>query len=56
MPEVTKCSIITDSVAICIIYPVVGRPTSLHTRVNECLPSHYCGMPVHINVKYIIRQ
>ena len=52
MPEVTKCSIITDSVTICIISPVVGHPTSLHTRVNECLTSHYCGMPARSDVKY----
>ena len=56
MHEVNKCSIITDSVAICIFCSVVGRPTSLHIRVNECLTSHYCGMPMHIHVKYIIRQ
>ena len=56
MPEVTKCSRITDSVVICIIFPVVRHPTSLHTRVNEFLTIHYCGMPVHSDVKYIIRQ
>ena len=56
MPEVNKCSIITDSVAICITCPVVRHPTSLHTRVNECLTIHYCGMPVHSDVKHIIRQ
>ena len=47
MPEVIICTKITYSVAICNVYPVTGRVSWPHSRVNICLISYDGGMPVH---------
>ena len=56
MPDVTNCHKFTWSTLLTITVKSLDGLHDRNTRVNNCLISYYCGMPVHVNVTYMIKQ